>query len=206
MASSKPEILVVEDEKKVAKALEEGLEAEHYEVAVAHTGEDGFYLISTQAFDLVLLDLMLPGVHASSTIGRPGAGPGLTLSFLLVALTCGFAALCYAELASMIPIAGSAYTYTYATMGELVAAYFEAWPGGDDVDEGSARHWVEAARRATLDPSLSRAIVEDDSYFRRCRELLSRAVGEDGAQEAGAVSITPLTGPTLPPVEVSGGP
>jgi two-component system copper resistance phosphate regulon response regulator CusR len=54
-------ILVVEDEKKVAKALEEGLAAEHYEVAVAHTGEDGFYLISTQAFDLVLLDLMLPG-------------------------------------------------------------------------------------------------------------------------------------------------
>ena len=54
-------ILVVEDEKKVAKALEEGLEAEHYEVAVAHTGEDGFYLINTQAFDLVLLDLMLPG-------------------------------------------------------------------------------------------------------------------------------------------------
>ena len=54
-------ILVVEDEKKVAKALEEGLEAEHYEVAVAHTGEDGFYLISTQAFDLVVLDLMLPG-------------------------------------------------------------------------------------------------------------------------------------------------
>ena len=54
-------ILVVEDEKKVAKALEEGLEAERYEVAVAHTGEDGFYLISTQAFDLVLLDLMLPG-------------------------------------------------------------------------------------------------------------------------------------------------
>ena len=54
-------ILVVEDEKKVAKSLEEGLEAEHYEVAVAHTGEDGFYLISTQAFDLVLLDLMLPG-------------------------------------------------------------------------------------------------------------------------------------------------
>jgi len=48
---------VVEDERKVAKALEQGLEAEHYEVAVAHTGEDGFYLISTQAFDMVLLDL-----------------------------------------------------------------------------------------------------------------------------------------------------
>jgi DNA-binding response OmpR family regulator len=54
-------ILVVEDERKVAKALEQGLEAERYEVAVAHTGEDGFYLMSTQAFDLVLLDWMLPG-------------------------------------------------------------------------------------------------------------------------------------------------
>lgn len=54
-------ILVVEDEKKVAKALKEGLEAEHYEVTVAHTGEEGFYLVSSQTFDLVLLDLMLPG-------------------------------------------------------------------------------------------------------------------------------------------------
>ena len=53
--------------------------------------------------------------------GRPGAGPGLTLSFILVALTCGFAALCYAELASMIPIAGSAYTYAYTTLGEIFA-------------------------------------------------------------------------------------
>lgn len=54
-------ILVVEDEKKVAKALKEGLEAEHYEVTVARTGEEGFYLVSSQMFDLVLLDLMLPG-------------------------------------------------------------------------------------------------------------------------------------------------
>jgi len=54
-------ILVVEDEKKVAKALKEGLEAEHYEVTVAHTGEECFYLVSSQTFDLVLLDLMLPG-------------------------------------------------------------------------------------------------------------------------------------------------
>ncbi len=56
-----------------------------------------------------------------STIGRPGAGPGISLSFLLTALACSFAALCYAELASMIPIAGSAYTYAYATLGELIA-------------------------------------------------------------------------------------
>jgi len=68
-----------------------------------------------------ILDLIMHGSHAVSTIGRPGAGPGITLSFILVAIACGFAALCYAELASMIPIAGSAYTYAYTTLGEIFA-------------------------------------------------------------------------------------
>jgi len=65
-----------------------------------------------------LLDYL---VRHHATLGRPGAGPALALSLVLVAIVCGFTALCYAELASMIPIAGSAYTYTYATMGELIA-------------------------------------------------------------------------------------
>ncbi|MGE5111268.1 MAG: amino acid permease [Acidobacteriaceae bacterium] len=60
-------------------------------------------------------------IHRSPTFGRPGAGPAIVLSFLLVGVVCAFTAFCYAELASMIPIAGSAYTYTYATMGELIA-------------------------------------------------------------------------------------
>lgn len=60
-------------------------------------------------------------IYHSASFGRPGAGPAIALSFALVGIVCCFAALCYAELAAMIPIAGSAYTYTYATMGELIA-------------------------------------------------------------------------------------
>lgn len=52
---------------------------------------------------------------------RPGAGPGIILSFILSGLTCALAALCYAEFSTMIPAAGSAYTYTYATLGEFLA-------------------------------------------------------------------------------------
>jgi two-component system copper resistance phosphate regulon response regulator CusR len=54
-------ILVVEDEQKMAQALREGLEADEYSVRVAHTGEEGFYLVQAQPFDLVILDVMLPG-------------------------------------------------------------------------------------------------------------------------------------------------
>ncbi|MFN8058248.1 MAG: amino acid permease [Vicinamibacterales bacterium] len=61
------------------------------------------------------------GSAASGGGEHLGAGPALVLSFVLVAIACGFAALCYAEFASMVPAAGSAYTYSYATLGELVA-------------------------------------------------------------------------------------
>src|SRR5499433_1960206 len=61
------------------------------------------------------------GTAAAGDPTRPGAGPGLILSFVLTAIACGFAALCYAEFAAMIPISGSAYTYAYATLGELIA-------------------------------------------------------------------------------------
>jgi APA family basic amino acid/polyamine antiporter len=73
-----------------------------------------------------VLDLFLNFLHTGSTSGalmhgRPPAGPSIAISFLLVAVACSFAGLCYAELASMIPIAGSAYTYSYATLGEIFA-------------------------------------------------------------------------------------
>jgi len=72
------------------------------------------------------MDLFLNLVHyghisGSVLHGRPPAGPAIAVSFILVAIACSFAGLCYAELASMIPIAGSAYTYSYATLGEIFA-------------------------------------------------------------------------------------
>jgi APA family basic amino acid/polyamine antiporter len=59
-------------------------------------------------------------VRTAAAAGQ-AAGPGVTLSFVVAAIGCAFAGLCYAEFASMIPIAGSAYAYSYVTMGELVA-------------------------------------------------------------------------------------
>lgn len=84
----------------------------------AAAGEEVLY---PSIFKAPVLEVLLHGSHALGVGGRPGAGPAIAISFFLVAVVCGFAGLCYAELASMIPIAGSAYTYTYATMGELVA-------------------------------------------------------------------------------------
>jgi APA family basic amino acid/polyamine antiporter len=73
-----------------------------------------------------VLDLIVNFLRTGSTAnvlmhGRPPAGPSIAISFMLVAIACSFAGLCYAELASMIPIAGSAYTYSYATLGEIFA-------------------------------------------------------------------------------------
>src|SRR6267378_3054618 len=61
------------------------------------------------------------GTAAAGGADHTGAGPALVLSFVLVAVACGFAALCYSEFAAMAPVSGSAYTYSYATLGELVA-------------------------------------------------------------------------------------
>jgi len=68
-------ILIIEDEKKLAKALQRRLEAEHYEVSVAATGEEGFFLAGQGSFDLILLDLMLPrrdGMDVLSTLRKLG--------------------------------------------------------------------------------------------------------------------------------------
>ncbi len=98
-----------------------------------------------------VIDLLLGAFHgaAGHVAGRPGAGPALALSMVLVAVVCCFTGLCYAELASMIPIAGSAYTYTYATLGELVA-WIIGWDlileyafSNMSVSVGFAAHFVD---------------------------------------------------------------
>src|ERR1019366_6223268 len=88
---------------------------------VTGTATAGKVLKVDSLLHATVLDLVTSGGHAASTMGRPGAGPAITISFLLVMLACIVAGLCYAELASMIPIAGSAYTYAYAILGEIIA-------------------------------------------------------------------------------------
>src|SRR5712691_10655707 len=78
-------------------------------------------ILHAQVLDIIVNFLRGGGMGAVLMHGRPAAGPSIAISFLLVALACSFAGLCYAELASMIPIAGSAYTYSYATLGEIFA-------------------------------------------------------------------------------------
>jgi APA family basic amino acid/polyamine antiporter len=75
-------------------------------------------------FDLILMGIgaiVGTGIFVLTGTGAVTAGPALTISFVIAALACAFAALCYAEFASTMPVAGSIYTYSYATLGELVA-------------------------------------------------------------------------------------
>jgi basic amino acid/polyamine antiporter, APA family len=89
------------------------------------------------------------GIFVMSGLGASMAGPGLMLSFVLSGLGCAFAALCYAEFAAMIPLAGSAYTYAYATLGELFA-WIIGWDltleyamGASTVSSGWSNHFIE---------------------------------------------------------------
>jgi APA family basic amino acid/polyamine antiporter len=80
-------------------------------------------------FDLILMGIgaiVGTGIFVLTGTGAVTAGPALTLSFIVAAIACGFAALCYAEFASTVPVAGSIYTYSYATLGEL-AAWMIGW-------------------------------------------------------------------------------
>jgi APA family basic amino acid/polyamine antiporter len=92
------------------------------------------------------------GIFVLSGLGAQTAGPALMLSFVLSGLGCAFAGLCYAEFAAMIPLAGSAYTYAYATLGELIA-WIIGWDltleyamGASTVSSGWSNYFVEFLR------------------------------------------------------------
>jgi basic amino acid/polyamine antiporter, APA family len=100
--------------------------------AVLADGRDDAHALKKEltAIDLVALGIgaiigagifAVLGAATSGGNGLHPAGPGVTISIALTAIACGFCALCYAEFASLVPVAGSAYTYSYATLGELVA-------------------------------------------------------------------------------------
>jgi APA family basic amino acid/polyamine antiporter len=89
------------------------------------------------------------GIFVLSGLGAHYAGPGLMLSFVISGLGCAFAGLCYAEFAAMIPLAGSAYTYAYAALGELLA-WIIGWDltleyamGASTVSSGWSNHFIE---------------------------------------------------------------
>src|ERR1700739_1748027 len=118
-------------------------------------GEQGEHTLkrSLGALNLITLGIgAVIGAGIFTLTGQAGAlhaGAAVAWSFVLVVLTCAFAGLCYAEFASIIPIAGSAYTYGYATLGELVA-WIIGWDltleyalGASTVSSGWSNHFVE---------------------------------------------------------------
>jgi APA family basic amino acid/polyamine antiporter len=123
-------------------------------VLMAEAGAEGANTLkrSLGPFQLTALGIgavIGAGIFVLSGLGAHYAGPSLMLSFVLSGLGCAFAGLCYAEFAAMIPLAGSAYTYAYATLGELVA-WIIGWDltleyamGASTVSSGWSNHFIE---------------------------------------------------------------
>lgn len=102
------------------------------DVLLAQASEEGEHTLKRGLGPMAVVALGVGAVIGAGIFVLTGqqaavnAGPAIVLSFVLAGLTCAAAALCYAELASMIPVSGSAYTYSYATMGQFVA-WIIAW-------------------------------------------------------------------------------
>ncbi len=121
-------------------------------MAESHATGEGTLQRSLGAFQLTALGVgavIGAGIFVLAGLGAHYAGPGLMLSFVLSGLGCAFAGLCYAEFAAMIPLAGSAYTYAYASLGELIA-WIIGWDltleyamGASTVSSGWSNHFIE---------------------------------------------------------------
>jgi APA family basic amino acid/polyamine antiporter len=133
------------------------------------------------------------GIFVLSGLGTHYAGPGLTLSFVLSGLGCAFAGLCYAEFAAMIPLAGSAYTYAYATLGELFA-WIIGWDlileyamGASTVSSGWSNHFIEFLRIFKIDMPLWLA-YDHWTGLRAAQNLVAREMAK--ASDSGLVEGT----------------
>src|SRR3546814_18345674 len=92
--------------------------------AILATAEKKSLTRTLGAFQLTMLGIgavIGTGIFVLTAEAAQKAGPGMMISFVIAGFVCAFAALCYAEMASMVPVSGSAYTYSYAVMGELIA-------------------------------------------------------------------------------------
>ncbi len=123
------------------------------------------------------------GIFVLSGLGAHYAGPGLMLSFVVSGLGCAFAGLCYAEFAAMIPLAGSAYTYAYATLGELLAwiiglplwMAYDHWTGLSTATKIVARQMARASD-AALQPGTQAFLDKVDAILKTpSPELVQRA-------------------------------
>ncbi|HSB62025.1 MAG TPA: amino acid permease [Vicinamibacteria bacterium] len=158
---------------------------------IAEGGDEAHGLKKT----LTTIDLVALGIGAiigagifatlgSATSGSSGApaGPAVTVSIVLTAVACGFCALCYAEFASLVPVAGSAYTYSYATMGELVA-WIIGWDLILEYAVGNiavAISWAAYFRQLMLGLGIHIPAWMASDY--RSAFLASRAAAEGGAE------------------------
>ena len=124
------------------------------------------------------------GTAALGDAARPGAGPAVALSFLLVGIGCAFCALCYAELTSMIPVAGSAYTYAYATLGELLAWII----GWDLIIEYAIGNIAVAISWANYFRDFMHGIGIDIPWW-LCIDLQTAMLPENAAQVAAAPHV-----------------
>src|SRR6201989_3364642 len=124
------------------------------DVLLAEANEEGSQTLERSLGPFALTALGIgavigAGIFVLAGIGAHNAGPALILSYVLSGLGCVFAGLCYAEFAAMIPLAGSAYTYAYATLGEIFA-WIIGWDltleyamGASTVSSGWSNNFVE---------------------------------------------------------------
>ncbi len=137
------------------------------------------------------------GLFVLTGLGTHYAGPGLMLSFVLSGAGCAFAGLCYAEFAAMIPLAGSAYTYAYATLGELFA-WIIGWDltleyamGASTVSSGWSNHFIEMLNIFNIKMPLWLA-YDHWTALRTAENIIARQMAQ-----AGDSSLAPGTQPFL---------